>query len=201
MDGPDINIINLAQVQLRINGITITRDSQQSILQAASRIPLQDYYQTKLGWTKKVFESVCWTVQRKALHSFNAADQTRILKFVHGWLPTYSRLHKEGSATSPRCKLCHALYKNNIHLFTCQHPGMQKIQENIQLYLLKQQNDHGNSELINILQLALDECLIDDTWTPSIINTSHAWKNPIQDQSEIGWSHIFHGRIVAKKHD
>jgi hypothetical protein len=31
MDGPDIDVINLAQAQLRINGIAITRDSQQSM--------------------------------------------------------------------------------------------------------------------------------------------------------------------------
>jgi hypothetical protein len=129
MDSPDADVINLAQAQLRINDIAITRDSQRAILHAASSIPLREYYQQKLGWSNKVFDLVRWTAQRKALFSFSAADRMRILKFVHGWLPTHSHLHKEGAATSPRWKLCHALYENNIHLFSCTHPGMKKLQE------------------------------------------------------------------------
>jgi hypothetical protein len=196
MDGPETDVVNLAQAQLRIDNIAITRDSQRALLQAAGKIPLQEYYTTKLGWTKKVFASVNWQAQRKALNSFNTADQTRILKFVHGWLPTQSRLHKEGSATTPRCKLCHDLHENNRHLLTCKHPGMQAIQENITTYFMKQYHDHGNSELINILQIAMEESLQDSTWTPSSANVSPEWKNTLQEQSEIGWSQIVNGRIA-----
>jgi hypothetical protein len=196
MDGPASDVINLAQAQLRINDIAITRDSQRAILHAASSIPLRDYYQRKLGWSNKVFDLVSWTAHRKALISFNASDQTRILKFAHGWLPTQSRLHKEGAATSPRCKLCNVLYEKNIHRFSCTHPGIKKLQENIQTYLLKQYHDHGCSELINIIQLALEECPQNANWTPSIGDTSPDWRIPFQDQSEIGWIQILNGRIA-----
>jgi hypothetical protein len=196
MDNPDTDVINLAQAQLCINNIAITHDSKHTILQAAGRIPLQEYYQTKLDWPGKVFDSVNWTAQRKALRSFTDVKQTRILKFVHGWLPTQSRLHKEGSATSPRCKLCQDLYKNNIHLLKCKHPSMMQIQEDISTYLLKQYHDHGNSELINILQITLKECIHDDTWTPSLAHISQEWKTPIQEQSAFCWSQILNGRIT-----
>jgi hypothetical protein len=196
MDKPDTDVINLAQAQLRIGNIAVTRDSQRTILQAAGRIPLQEYYQTKLDWTRKVFDSVHWLAQRKALRSFTEADQTRILKFVHGWLPMQSRLHKEGSATSPRCKLCEDLYENNIHLLQCKHPSMTQVQEGIPDYLMKQYHDHGNSKLINILQITLEACIHEDTWTPSLAHISPEWKKSIQDQSAIGWSQILKGRIA-----
>jgi hypothetical protein len=79
MDGPESDVMNLAQAQLRINNIAITHDSQRTILHAASSIPLQDYYQRKLGWSNKVFDLVSWMAQWKALISFSAEDKTRIL--------------------------------------------------------------------------------------------------------------------------
>jgi hypothetical protein len=79
MDGPESDVMNLAQAQLRINNIAITHDSQRAILHAASSIPLQDYYQRKLGWSNKVFDLVSWMAQWKALISFSAEDKTRIL--------------------------------------------------------------------------------------------------------------------------
>jgi hypothetical protein len=196
MENPDTDVINLAQAQLRIDDIAVTRDSQRTILQAAGRIPLQEYYQSKLAWSGRVFDSINWTAQRKALRSFTDADQTRILKFVHGWLPTQSRLYTEGSATSPRCKLCQDLYENNIHLLNCKHPSMRKIKEDIDNYLLKQYHDHGNSELINVLQISLEVCINDDKWKPTLAHISTEWKTSIQEQSEIGWIQIFNGRIA-----
>jgi hypothetical protein len=67
----------------------------------------------------------------------------------------------------------------------------------ISTYLLKQYQDHGSSELINILQITMEECLHDEKWTPSLEVTSPDWKIPIQDQSEIGWPQIFHRRIAS----
>jgi hypothetical protein len=106
-----------------------TRDSQRVLLHAAGKIPTQQYYSKKYGWTTTIFDSISWMSQKKALDHFAFQDQTRILKFVHGWLPTQSRFFKEGSTFSPRCKLCSELYENNFHMLGCQHPAMQTIQE------------------------------------------------------------------------
>jgi hypothetical protein len=134
MDTPETDVNNLARAQLRIDNIAITRDSQRELLQAAGKIPLQEYYQYKWGWNKHIFESISWVTQQKAIKHFDASDQTRILKFVHGWLPTQSWLFKEGAATSPKCKLCQELYENNLHLLRCQHPTMRKVMEDGDLF-------------------------------------------------------------------
>jgi hypothetical protein len=122
MDGPATMVTNIARAQLRIQNMAVTRDSQWLLLHAAGKIPIQQYYSEKYGWTPTTFKSISWTSQKKALEHFDIQDQHRILKFVHGWLPTQSHLFKEGSATSPRCKLCTELYESNFHLLCCQHP-------------------------------------------------------------------------------
>jgi hypothetical protein len=195
MDTPEIDVINLARAQLRIDNTAITRDSQRELLHAAGKIPLQEYYQHKWGWNTNIIESISWVTQQKALKHFNTSYQTRILKFVHGWLPTQSRQFKEGAATLPKCKICPELYENNLHLLRCQHPDMRQLLDDGDLFLTKQHQDHGDSELLNILQLALAESAHNSNWNPSLAATSVAWRPAIEEQSSIGWIHLYMGRI------
>jgi hypothetical protein len=45
---------------------------------------------------------------------------------------------------------------------------MGQIQEEITTYLAKSLHEHGNSELTNILDIALGECTTSTTWQPDI---------------------------------
>jgi hypothetical protein len=197
MEGPADEVKNLMQAQLRIGNMAIARDSQRNLIHAAGKIPLLEYYHDKWGWSQATFDAISWITQKKALDHFDINNQTRIQKFVHGWLPTQSRLFKEGAATSPKCKLCPKLYEDNFHLLDCQHPEMVAIQEELPTFLMKQLNDHGNSEFINILQLAISGCRSNKTWQPSLEHTSQEWKRAVTDQTTIGWIHIFYGRIAT----
>jgi hypothetical protein len=101
MAKPELEVQNIATVQLHIRDMFITRDSQKWLLHFAGRIPIQQFFNDKYGWSESTFSSIAWEVQYSALKSFSAADQARILKFVHGWLPSAARSYKEGSSTSP----------------------------------------------------------------------------------------------------
>jgi hypothetical protein len=195
MEAPESDVLKLAKTQLQINNIVITRDSQRWLLHLAGKIPLQAYYNKKWGWTDRIFDSISWKTQHSALQKFDTHDQTRILKFVHGWLPTQHRLYKEGTTSTPKCKLCQELYEDNLHLFSCKHPHKGQIQEEITTYLAKSLHDHGNSELTNILEIALGECTTSSKWQPDLRFASLEWHNGIEAQNNIGWRHILFGRI------
>jgi hypothetical protein len=45
---------------LHLENRPITRDSQKWLLQKAAEIPIQDYFQEKLGWKSKTFHSINW---------------------------------------------------------------------------------------------------------------------------------------------
>lgn len=100
MCGPAEDVHNIAIAQLRIADMAITRDSQRWLLQAAGKPPIQQYYLERHGWTREVFDSISWETQRAVIRTYNHEDQTRILKFVHGWLPTQHRREKEGASSS-----------------------------------------------------------------------------------------------------
>jgi hypothetical protein len=195
MSQPAFEVHNIAKVQLHIRDMCITRDSQKWLLHSAGGIPIQNFYNDKYGWSERIFNSIAWDIQYSVLKSFLIADQTRILKFVHGWLPTAARSHKEGTATSPRCPLCDAPREDNIHLFQCNNKDMEVVQEKLQYYLVKDMHDHGDSEISNLIELGIISVSRKNTWTPSLANVSPKWKSAVKDQSKIGWSHILCGRI------
>jgi hypothetical protein len=195
MTKPASEVQNIAAAQLRIQEMCITWDSQKWLLQTAGRIPVQNFYSDKYGWSETTFHSIAWDIQHSVLKSFPDADQTRILKFVHGWLPTASRSHKEGSSNSPRCPICSAPREDNIHLFHCNHKEMEPIQEKLQYFLVKDMHDHGDGEISNIIELGILNSDWTNAWSPLIPSVSRKWKIAVQEQSRIGWRHILCGRI------
>jgi hypothetical protein len=101
---------------LKIKGIQITKDSKQQLQEEASKIPIQQHYKEKFCWTMETFNLVNWKVQRKVLMTYSTNDQRRILKMVHGWLPTYERLHRENQTTTTQCPLCHYQSETSLHI-------------------------------------------------------------------------------------
>jgi hypothetical protein len=121
----------------------------------------------KWGWTDEVFNSIAWEVQEKALRQLPQGDQTRIIKFVHGWLPTQHRLRKEGIATSSQCKLCETgEEENNMHILTCEATEMEAIQQELVGYIQKTLHDYGNSEMSNIMEIGLSQSARDPKLQP-----------------------------------
>jgi hypothetical protein len=118
--------VTTPNIHLTINDVTITRDSQKWLMDTASRVPIQQYYHDKHKCSNEAFHSINWSAQQKVLTSYDSNDQQCILKFVHGWLPTYDRLYQEKQSPSPRCPLCHDILKTNIHLFHCKHGSQQQ---------------------------------------------------------------------------
>jgi hypothetical protein len=198
MEKPEANVNILGPAQLRINNIAITRDSQRWLLNTAGKIPIQQYYKERLGWSESIFDQISWDTQLAALRRYKQEDQTRIIKFVHGWLPTQHRKFKEGTAPSPRCKLCASLMEDNIHLLKCTHGKMRLTQARIQQHLLGQLHENGNSEIINLIDIGLAESLITTEWKPDMAYVTKPWREGIEDQNKIGWRQIYYGRIAKK---
>jgi hypothetical protein len=147
--------VSTRHVHLQIDDITITKDHQRWLMDTSSRIPILQYYRDKYKWKVPTFNKVNWKAQQKVLQRYDSNDQRRILKFCHGWLPTYDRLHREKQSPTQRCPLCYYLIENNKHLFACKHPGQQAI---IETLLKKIDNDnllYDVNELTEIIKTAI----------------------------------------------
>jgi hypothetical protein len=195
MDAPMTKVRGL-QPTLQIGDRCITRDSQKWLLQKAGEIPIAHQYNEKYGWNHNTFQDIDWDLQHKALSTFSDSDQRRILKFVHGWLPTNRRLFREGIEPSPKCILCDHLEENSDHILICTHDSLESIRLQLVTYLCKDTNNHGNTELNNILELAIQEGPHNEKWRPITSETSPSLQHCILQQSQIGWSHLFRGRLT-----
>jgi hypothetical protein len=67
--------VSTDHVHLLINNITITKDWQQWIVETASRIPAQQYYQDKYNWKFTTFHKINWKAQHKVLQRFDRNEQ------------------------------------------------------------------------------------------------------------------------------
>jgi hypothetical protein len=182
--------------QLLINDVTITKDHQRSILESSSSIPIRQYYNKKYKWHGNTFDTINWAAQHKVLKRYDNNDQRRILKFVHGWIPTYDRLYREQQAPSPQCPLCNNLIEDNLHLFMCTHPQQQEVVATLHRRMESDNNNYGVDELLIIYKEAISQ--IGHKWTPPTLSKDKELNDCVQDQTRIGWQQILFGRISCK---
>jgi hypothetical protein len=196
MSEPVSKVQLIGAAQLKVNDIAITRDSQRWIMRTAGSIPIQQYYQERHGWNHNIFHKISWNSQAAVLRTYQPEDQTRITKFVHGWLPTQNRRFKEEAAKSEQCRLCNATLEDNWHLFGCDHRGMKKHQEQLASSIRRGIQEHGNSELLNLIEIAIYESYSGNPWKPDMKHISPNLVEGIRDQTTIGWQHLYSGRIA-----
>jgi hypothetical protein len=177
---------------LKINDTFITKDSQHWILDIATRIPMQQYYYDKHGWSQDTFNNIDWEIQYKALKSYDINDQRRIVKLVHGWLPTNDRMHRELQSSTQRCPLCFYISETNIHLFSCKHIKQAETVQELHDYL--KDDNSENKSISAIIGSALRHSIENPKWQPAATDT--AITPSIQAQSKIGWQQVFLGRIA-----
>jgi hypothetical protein len=189
MTKPEIKV-STRHVHLKIGDIFITRESQRWLMETSGKIPIQKYYQDKYGWKKQTFDLIDWELQRQVLNSYELNDQKRILKFVHGWLPTNSQLHRERQSTSPRCPLCHYIQEDEIHLFQCLHPMQKETIMEIQKSLKQ------DSDINKAVQNLIVEAVIGSITTSGSHHDANRQCKFLQDQAEIGWQQVLRGRIA-----
>jgi ribonuclease HI len=198
MMSPAVEVSNTTDGMLVIEGKAITRDINQQLWQEASKLPIREYYKERYGWSHQLFDKINWKAQQAALIKFSTQDQQRILKFVHKWLPTGRNLQREQQSQSPNCPLCRHALEDNLHIFNCPHPEQMKLQHELLLFLAKQRHDKGMPDLIQILEWSLAGCSGQDEWTIDTQYYPESLHEAIQEQNEIGWQHLFYGRMSAK---
>jgi ribonuclease HI len=186
--------VSLPFKHLKIRDMVVTKEIQRVILQTASRIPLQQYYYEKYNWTNHIFEGIHWELQYKVLTSYDINDQRRIIKFVHNWLPTNKRLHREKSSATQRCPLCHYLVEDECHLFICRHPKQQAEMQKLQSRISKELKI--NEEMKNLITSIIPASAKDSNWHPPTAGPE--MQKGLSAQARIGWFQIANGRMAKE---
>jgi hypothetical protein len=195
MDQPLTMVTNTTKGMLLIGDVFVTRNAGQLLWQAASSIPIQDYYHTRHGWTNTAFQQINWKAQYTAINQLGLADQQRILKFAHQWLPTEKNLKREKESNISVCPLCDHELEDNLHIFVCTNPKQVKLQQELLLHIAKQQHSKEMPEISQLLEWALSNCGHDDNWKVNKSLYPRSLHKAIESQNLIGWSQLYYGRI------
>jgi hypothetical protein len=174
----------------------IIRDTKKWLMEKAGEIPIQNYYRKKYGWSWSTFNSIHCGIQYKTLKTYKTSDQRRLLKFAHDWLPTNFRLFRDEQEASPACRLCGDLEETNDHILACAYPCQQQIRNHMNNYLWRDNENHGNAELNNIIELAFSECAHNKEWIPDMTAISRDILPCIKQQNKIGWYQLHKGRVA-----
>jgi hypothetical protein len=68
----------------------------------------------------------------------------------------------------PKCQLCDCLEEQNDHLMICPNDNQEISRQKTTEYIWRDNNNHGNSEQNNIIELAISESAYDKTWQPLV---------------------------------
>jgi hypothetical protein len=184
-------IITTDFCHLTIGKHYITRDSQRWLLDSASMIPIRQYYSDKYGWSEQTFQSIDWDLQHKVLQRYGVNDQRRILKFVHGWLPTNNRLFREKRQNTTRCPLCFYVVEDAVHLFSCIQTKQATTKERL---INKIATELKIREPIkSVVQKAIEMTPHNPQWQPD--NTG---SRGLSAQTRIGWQQLLFGRLAKE---
>jgi hypothetical protein len=188
--------VTISHKHLKINDMVVTKDQQRMLMEAASRIPLQQYYRDKYNWSSHTFNNIHWDLQYKVLSSYDINDQRRILKFVHNWLPTNKRLHREKASTTQRCPLCQYIVEDELHMFQCRHAVQQGVIQKLQEQI---HNDLKITDKVKAITAQIIPAGVQGgNWSAasSISASTSELRKGIKAQSQIGWYQIIYGRLA-----
>jgi hypothetical protein len=82
-----------------------------------------------------------------------------------------------------------------MHLFTCTDAKQERLQQDLLLYIAKQQHSKEMPDIAQLLEWALSNCGNDDKWLVNKRNYPEELHRAIEDQNAIGWNQIYRGHI------
>ena len=156
---------------------------------------------TKYSWTKATTETINWNLYHMGYHNLPADKMAPVIKYIHGWQNMGSQKLAMGEKET-NCKFCGNL-ETQHHYFACPiHEWRETIKPAWDLLKMKLQTIDTSPTIIAILSSLIANKFHEDIENYIIlkpISTSEKIINmALQDQLEIGWKHMFMGRISKK---
>jgi hypothetical protein len=104
-------------LQLIINGFTVTQSITRWIHHQISGYDMKVYLQDKHDWNRETWDSIKWYGFKKAIKSRPQTMQRCISKFVNGWWNNGTqqrKINKLDFILCPQCKLCRETTYHNL---------------------------------------------------------------------------------------
>ena len=184
-----------AKAGCKIDGRVVNNGLYERLKYHVNGHKLQTYLMEKYHWTKTSYSCVDWKAHSKALKCMPQGQKVTLIKYIHGWLATKRRRHREGYSPTGNCALCHQP-ENGLHLFTCTNKQITEIRDIAWKKLLADVSYGTEASFQAVFQEGMQTIMGGQIPTNG---TKAEWPNELREaydaQTEIGWDQILYGRI------
>jgi len=157
---------------------------------------MKQYLLEKYHWNDRIFANINWRAHHKAMRNIPRYKRVTLHKYVHGWLATNVRRHREGMASDDKCPLCGGP-ETRDHVFRCTNAQMKLIRVSYWKNYKTQICQSTGEGFKHIFLAGLDT--IGGASDPTI-ETKAQWPEPLRAayeiQSNVGWTQVLYGRIA-----
>ena len=173
-------------------GIKLYKNVRPYMIEKCNERRAKTYYCRKYHWTPDQFRSINWDALPDAMKRYNQSTSKWISKFSRGFVGTAKTLSRREYWLNSNCPLCNVMEEDNTNIICCPHPPhRERIEQSLQ-------DVYEWLEYINSPPLLLAEIQrINRIWMEdqTLLHTTSSIPS-IQSQLDIGWSHLFYGRIT-----
>lgn len=182
-------------VQLQIAGKTICTKVKTSIREAATVSKYLQYTATRFKWCPLVADTVDWDAYTQTIGRFRS-QRVQITKLCNDLLPTARWAHRYDSLTTEHCLHCGEI-ENRDHIIICSYAPRQRWRSALLSKLRKSHDSDSNDHyLSDILVNGLHAWFQGTTLSPD--RYPKRYHKLIEEQSAIGWRHLFNGHLTTQ---
>jgi hypothetical protein len=161
-----------------------------------------DYISHKHGITQALLERISIHALRQHIESLPIHIRASTIKLIHGWMPTYAILCRQGRSSSSLCPRCHTQVETPSHVFKCQaNQAIQQCLSHLTVFLTALNKLKTPVQIVATLQYKLS-LLLDIPFEQTYFitmqsSTSHHYAliQAICHQNIIGWNNFMRGYI------
>ena len=194
---PIIPLSMTRPVALDIAGKTIHRHMKSAIRNAAHLEPLLNRMIRRYGWTQNVPTIIDWEAHRLSTNGSHPSQLTHLVKLCHDYLPAGKIAHRNNPSNPHSCPLCNLPDEDHQHILRCQHPSRSTWRTTL-IKKLTKLCDALNTDpplkaiLLHGVRSWLEQSPFDAGGIP------HQYHQLLQEQTEIGWYHVFLARFSTQ---
>ena len=186
-----VTMLPSCPAMLDIHGVSITSKVFHNLVDAYTRPLYLSCVQKKFEWDDTTVKEIAWDSLSLALNRIDRPVLTT--KISNDLLPTKSFLFNTSQLSTNKCPIC-THEETSEHMLRCNHASRvewrRKLVKDLRQTLI---DKHTGYAVIETMASAVTEWL--DTGEVGIQVYPPSFKNVLLSQTDIGWKHLFHGKL------
>jgi hypothetical protein len=179
------------------NGNSITGQTRNSLLDAASQSVITAYLKHRYHWDETTFLLIDWEAHHRAVRALSIPEHRFVVKLIHKMLPIGFRLQQRNKHMPAGCPSCTAPVEDDWHWIVCpSHQDWRDKQARSLSQRLSKLKTHPG--LKHLLLRAVKSLLQTGTCSMAATVLSTDELEAVTTQESIGWHHLLFGRFSSE---